>query len=206
MQWSLFDNRGRRKYLVPLERRAFLGAALRVGGPTATLCAVLVFTGARISEALALTAEMIDFGNDAINIHTLKQRNGKSGKRSGVVVRSVPVPRRLLAFLDQIHDCRVHQRSPAAARTHLWPWSRTTAWRRVKAVMLLSNVPAYVAMPKAVRHAFGAAATTKSITLTMIQKWLGHSDIRTTSIYTTVIGREERALAKRAWAGLDREL
>jgi integrase/recombinase XerD len=83
---------------------------------------------------------------------------------------------------------------------------RTTGRRRIKAVMLLARIPGYVAMPKALRHAFGAAATTKSIAPFMIQKWLGHSDTRTTTVYPTIIGREERALARRAWMGLDKSL
>ncbi|MEJ1967782.1 MAG: hypothetical protein WDN03_03960 [Rhizomicrobium sp.] len=74
MAYSLFDERGRRKYLVPMERRTFLQAALDVGGETASFCAVMVFCGTRISEALAITPERIDDANGAINIRTLKRR------------------------------------------------------------------------------------------------------------------------------------
>ncbi|MEI9996392.1 MAG: hypothetical protein WDM91_17475 [Rhizomicrobium sp.] len=174
MKWSLYDARGRRKYLVPIERDAFLGAAVRIGGPTSTFCAVLVFTGARITEVLSLTAEMIDDANGAINFHTLKRHRRKSGEPPPptVVVRSVPVPMRLLRHIELVHQHRERQRSPRLATTRLWEWSRTTGWRRVKVVMLLARVPGFIAMPKAVRHAFGAAATTRNITLSMTQKWL----------------------------------
>src|ERR1700761_6540622 len=83
MEWSLYDGRGRRKYLVPKERGSFLQAALQVGGKTASFCAVLMFSGARISEVLALTPERIDDGNQTIIFETLK-------RRSKGVYRAVP--------------------------------------------------------------------------------------------------------------------
>src|SRR3978361_370115 len=83
MAYSLYDERGRRKYLVPVERKTFLQAALDVGGETASFCAVMVFCGTRISEALALTPERIDDGNCTINVTTLKRR--------APVIRAIPV-------------------------------------------------------------------------------------------------------------------
>src|ERR1700677_1211574 len=99
MPWSLFDPRGRRKYLVPKERWAFLNAALGVGGAVATFCAVLAFSGARISEVLALTPERIDDANGAINFETLKRRQRG-------IIRAVPVPRNLFSLLDSVHGFR----------------------------------------------------------------------------------------------------
>src|ERR1700685_4251963 len=96
MEYSLFDAQGRRKYLVPVERKRFLQAALEVRGKTASFCAVLALSGARISEALALTPNRIDNANCAINFETLKQR------RRGVT-RAVPVPQELIQFLESVH-------------------------------------------------------------------------------------------------------
>lgn len=194
MEYSLYDTYGRRKYLVPLERDRFLQAALKAKGKTASFCAVLALSGARISEVLALTPERIDEANGAINFETLKQR--KRGH-----TRAVPVPHELILFLDDVHHFADAQRDPERARENLWAWSRTTAWRRVKSVMHMASAPSFVAMPKALRHAFGVEATLESVALTMVQRWLGHADIKTTTIYTTVIGPEERALAKRTWRG-----
>ncbi len=199
MDWSLFDERGRRKYLVPLERKQFLQAALDVGGPTASFCAVLVFCGARISEVLALTPERIDDANGTINFETLKRR--KTG-----VIRAVPVPKNLLFYLDGVHQYREAQRDPDTAGTPLWSWSRTAAWRRVKQVMKKAEHPDHISKPKSLRHAFGAEAALSNIPLTMIKKWLGHANIRTTEIYTTLVGDEERAIARITWARLNRVL
>mgnify|MGYP002386086088 FL=1 len=112
MAWSLHDGRGRRKYLVAIERGAFLQAALDLGGKTASFCAVLVLCGARISEVLALTPERIDDGNCAINFETLKRR-----KRG--VIRSVPVPKKLLYHLESIHHYRCAQSDPETASRRL---------------------------------------------------------------------------------------
>ncbi|MGN6149079.1 MAG: tyrosine-type recombinase/integrase [Rhizomicrobium sp.] len=195
MEWSLYDARGRRKYLAPRERGAFLRAALRVGGPVASFCAVLTLCGARISEVLALTPERIDDADATIIFRTLKQR----GK---VLYRAVPVPRRLLQYLNGVHHYRDAQRDPELAIRPLWPWSRTTGWRHVKHVMRQTSNPAHLATARALRHAFGAEASTKSISLTLIKKWMGHADIRTTEIYTSLVGKEERALARRIWSTL----
>jgi integrase/recombinase XerD len=199
MAWSLNDPRGRRKYLVAAERHAFLQTALDVGGQTATFCAVLVLCGARISEVLALTPEQIDDGNSAINFETLKRR-----KRG--VIRSVPVPRKLLHYLEGVHHYRRAQANPDDAGKRLWPWCRTTAWRRVKYVMGRAMVPYFVSKPKALRHSFGAEAALNQITLTLIKKWMGHSRIETTEIYTSLIGKEERALARLTWKNAEKLL
>ena len=52
---------------------------------TRTFCAVLAYSGCRISEALALTSEAIDTAAGTIVFETLKKR--KSG-----VYRAVPAP------------------------------------------------------------------------------------------------------------------
>jgi integrase/recombinase XerD len=199
MEWSLYDGRGRRKYLVARERGAFLRAALRTGGETASFCAVLVLTGARISEVLALTPERLDDANCAINFETLKRR------RKGVI-RAVPVPRSLLQYLEAVHNYRKAQKDSVGTTEKLWSWSRTTAWRRVKHVMKISASPEFLAKPKSLRHAFGAEAASRLISLTLIKKWMGHASLRSTVIYTTLVGAEERALAQRTWKSIERLL
>jgi integrase/recombinase XerD len=180
MSWSLYDARGRRKYLVPKERWAFLDAAIEVGGDVGTFCAVLAFTGARISEVLALTPERIDDSNGALNFETLKRRERG-------IIRAVPVPRKLFAYLATVHRYREAQLAPALANQRLWSWSRTTAWRRVKEVMRSAQEPEFVSMPKALRHAL------------LVKKWMGHAKLETTEIYTALIGDEERSLARLTW-------
>lgn len=60
-------------------------------------------------------------------------------------------------------------------------------------------VPHFVSNPKALRHAFEAEAALNQVALTLIKKWMGHSRIETTEIYTSLIGKEERELARLTW-------
>lgn len=192
MEYSLYDTRGRRKYLVATERAAFFEAALQAGGKTATFCMVLALTGARVSEVLALSSERLDEAAGAINLDTLKRR--KSG-----VVRAIPVPKELFHYLDGIHSFRSAQQSLDEAGIRLWTWSRTTAWRRVQRMMRVAQIPIHLANPKSLRHAFGAEAALNQIPLTLIKKWMGHARLETTEIYTSLIGDQERQLARLTW-------
>ena len=83
---TLYDHDGHRKYLTPAERDAFLKATDDADvREIRTFCATLAYTGCRISEALALTADRIDMKDGAIVIESAK-------KRQRGVYRPVPVP------------------------------------------------------------------------------------------------------------------
>jgi len=193
MSGSLFDKGGVRKYLTARERFRLARAAFSQGGEIATFCLALVFTGARISELLALTRERVDIANCAIVLETLKRR-----KRG--VYRVMPVPPKLIAMLQRVHNLIDIDRDP---KERMWRWGRTTAWKRVKAVMKKANIPEQLATPKSARHAFGVDAVQNSVALNVVQRWMGHARIESTAIYTDAIGAEERALAKRTWKTLD---
>lgn len=58
----IFDYAGKWKYLTEFERSTFLKAASSFEQKIETFCGFLVFTGARISEALTTTPDRIDLG------------------------------------------------------------------------------------------------------------------------------------------------
>ena len=62
-----------------------------------------------------------------------------------------------------------------------------------------ANIHGKQATPKGLRHSFGINAVMHSIPLNVVQKWMGHADMRTTAIYAQVQGPEERQLAERMW-------
>jgi len=189
----IYDNRGQRKYLTIKEREAFIGAVCRLRPEAETFCLALAYTGARISEILALTPEHIDAEAGIIIIESLKKR------RRGVF-RAVPVPTHFLARLEAIHSLRDAQSDPGRRTKRIWPWGRTTAWTQVKRIMGVIGAGPSQSMPKALRHAFGVGATQKNVPLNIVQKWMGHSRIATTAIYADAVGDEERALANRLWS------
>ena len=183
---QLFDAAGRRKYLTPAQRLEFLSAAEKASREVFTFCGTLAHTGCRISEALALTAARFDIPAGVVVIESLKKR------RKGIF-RAVPVPRTFLETLDAVHNLH------GVGDCQLWAWSRTTAWRRVKEVMHAAAIHGLYASPKGVRHGFGIKATASEVPLGITQKWLGHSSLETTAIYTNAVGPEERKIAERMW-------
>jgi integrase/recombinase XerD len=182
----LYDGAGQRKYLTPAERMEFLRAARKAPHDVRTFCETLAHTGCRISEALGLTADRVDRAAGVLVFESLKKR--KKG-----VFRAVPVPPAFLRTLEAVHDFG------ALGDAHLWNWSRTTGWRRVREVMEAAEIRGLCATPKGVRHGFGIKAVTSEVPLNMTQKWLGHARLATTSIYTDAIGPEEQKIAKRMW-------
>jgi integrase len=194
MTWSLYDGHGQRKYLNSAERAAFIRAAMDTDASTASFCLTLALTGARISEILELTGERIDVSNSAIILETLKRR------RKGIF-RAVPVPAQFVKYLMEVHGLSLGE-DTNASHERLWKFSRPTAWKRTKAIMRTAQVPAAIAKPKALRHAFGVEAVRNRIALSLVRKWLGHTKIETTAIYAEPIGDEERALAQLMWRRL----
>jgi integrase/recombinase XerD len=190
---QLCDKQGRRKYFTDEERTAFLEASARAPREVRSFCGVLLYTGCRISEALALTAKDIDLSAKAIVFETLKKR-----KRG--MYRRVPVPSELLDSLDMIHGLRQLQRK-GRLNDRLWPWCRMTAWRKVETVIKEAGITEGPhASPKGLRHGYGIAAVSKGVALNMLQKWLGHSQMTTTAIYADATGQEERDIAARMWS------
>jgi integrase/recombinase XerD len=188
---TLLAARGR-KYLTSAERKRFGKAADYVKPSVRLFCLTLLWSGGRVSEVLALTPSDIDLELGVARIETLK-------RRSRGIVRQVPLPRRLLVNLDSEFQIGATQRDLSRAHRRLWPWSRTTAWRRVKQVMAAAGVTGSCAMPKGLRHAFGVTAFQTKVPPHLVQRWLGHASLRTTAIYGDVIGREERLIAARMW-------
>ncbi len=182
--YSAYDHEGRRKYLTHAEGRRFLKCARKLPRPEAMFCMTIYYTGIRISEALALTAEDIDFSTGAIRICTLKKRERREYRR-------IPVPNALLSGLRHL----------AGERTegHLWRFSRTTGWRIIKQVMEAAEITGIHATTKGLRHAFGVRGALAKIPLNLLQLWFGHSQSATTAIYLDVRDDEERTLIQRTW-------
>jgi integrase len=190
---SLFGQSGNRKYLNAAERQRFVAAALCAPPQVRLFCLTLGWSGAHLSEVLALTPAAIDIESGVASIHTLKRR-----KRG--IVRQVPLPPTVLRELDHVFKLRIAQRDPPLATLRLWRWSRTTAWRYVKAVMAAAGITGTPAMPKGLRHGFGVNAFQSNVPPHLVQRWLGHASLRTTAIYADVVGLDERAFAERMWA------
>ena len=94
------------------------------------------YTGCRPSEALALTADRVDFQATVLTFENKKKR------RPGLY-RAVPVPATLLDALDLVHGLR-----DRATQTQLWTWSLKTAYTRVIEIMARAGIADPQASPK----------------------------------------------------------
>lgn len=189
---SLHDHKGHRLYLTAGERVAFLAAARQFPREVRTLCVILHDTGCRVSEALFLTPDRVDFSGKAVVFETLK-------KRTRGVFRAVPVPDATLDLLAMVHGLRERKRGRQKTDL-LWPWSRITAWRRVLEVMDAAQIAdGPHKCPKGLRHGYGVHAISRNIPLNMLSKWMGHASLEVTAIYANALGEEQRNIAARMW-------
>lgn len=184
---SVYSINGCRKYLNSSEVSSFIRATIDQDMDVRAFCWMMAYTGCRISEALAITAGAVDFDAEAVLIRSLK-------KREKTVFRSIPLPRSLLQLLK-----RLIERRELRPDEQLWPWCRMTGYRHICRAMHAAGLWGAHVSPKGLRHGFAVQAMQASIPLTVLQRWLGHADVKTTAIYATVTGPEERAMARKLW-------
>jgi integrase/recombinase XerD len=187
---SLYTANGARKYLNAAERYRALAAMRSLPADQALFAMTMTWTGARISEVLALTPASFQVERGIVAIVTLKRRRFS--------VREVPMPPQLMARLDRHFQLTARQRL-TVSEERLWPFSRTTAWRLIKRVMLKASIVGHQACPRGLRHAFGIGTIQAGIPLNLTRQWLGHASIGTTAIYAAACGPEEVAFAQRFW-------
>jgi integrase/recombinase XerD len=191
---ELYAQDGSRKYLNANERRRVLAALDALPVDQALFVRTLLWSGARVSEVLALTSASFQIERGVVAIRTLKRRRH--------AMREVPLPFPLLAALDArfgLTQAKAAGGLRPASSTPLWCWCRQTAWRVVRRVMDQSGISGRAGTPRGLRHAFGIAAVQADVPLDLVSRWMGHSRLATTAIYTAASGPEERALAERFW-------
>jgi len=175
---------------------ALLAAADRARGPqrarTAALVAVLMFTGARVSEITG--ADIEDLGTD--RGHRVLRVTRKGGKRQALGLPA-PAADRLDAYLATRGDMASlpalpgqpgapRPRRPLFATEHgerLFPADVWSLIRRLgKAASLPADLVSHLG-PHAVRHAFATLYLDAGGSLRDLQDAMGHADPRTTRRY-----------------------
>jgi integrase/recombinase XerD len=188
---SLYTARGERKYINQAERERVLAVMERLERERALFSLLLLWTGGRVSEVLAVRASSFQIDRNIVALRTLKRRKPH--------MREVPIAPGLMESIDRQFNLRELQRDPETANQRLWPWSRVTAWRYVKGAMLEAGIVGRPACPRGLRHGFGVGTLQALVPLNLVQKWMGHARISTTAIYADASGEEEAAFAARYW-------
>lgn len=192
--WDLHDAQGNRKYLTADERRAFFDAipkALidRNGREKRTFALMLYYSGCRISEALEVTGERIDYKEQVVQFRTLKRK-----KQS---FRYVPLPHSFLEKLDDVHHVKDFVKKEPDKK--IWQFNRKTGWSAIKAVMEKAGIEGAQATAHGLRHSFVIAHQQIKTPPHMIQKWAGWTSTQMLGVYGQALGKEERGLAEQIW-------
>jgi site-specific recombinase XerD len=169
------------------------------------LFATLWITGARISEALALTPAsfVLEDAQPYVSLNTLKRRGRPKGSRKRKAARMVPLRDR--AYLDMV---RTYLRSPSTrvrAHQRLFPITRQAADARLRT--LIESLPQRPSIPVSChtfRHSFAVNCVLHAVPLAILQQWMGHSDIESTVIYTQVLTAETGHLMAEVNFGIGR--
>lgn len=184
----LYTAKGSRKYLTRTERERLLAVLPLLPPREALFVETLMWSGGRITEVLGITPARLVRDEGKVILDTLKRRRR--------VVREVALPPALLGALSDHFQLATHG-LPDDQR--LWPWHRVTAWRIVKRAVALADLDGPAATPRGFRHSYGVAGIEARVPVTLVQKWLGHARLETTSIYLGVVGPDEVAFAARMW-------
>lgn len=181
---SMFTANGERKYVTQNEVKRFLVCARAHGEAQYLLCHVLAYSGIRLSEAINLTVQSVDLELGAIIVRTLKQ-DGKT------IYRALPMPQRSLKRLLKLAKTQDCQR--------FWPIHRMTAYRWLKAIMQEADLDGAKATSRGLRHGFAIQNLESEISFHQVNDWLGHSELKTTMIYTKFAMKLQHKLAQRRW-------
>ncbi len=197
LSMSLLTDQGERKYLNQKERKRFYKALDVVKELSErTFCETIYWTGCRPTEALELDFMRVNIEDACLVFRTLK----KHGKNKGKEFRSVPIPRSFAKLLNETHGILALQKDQGADLLRcIWKFGRQKGWRLMKLVMTKANIFGVRACARGLRHSFGIHAILSGVPETRLQKWLGHSSLRTTAIYVQAVGEEDRKLASRMW-------
>lgn len=192
LEWDLFDEFGNRKYLTPEERQAYFEAISKaLKRERRTFALMLYYTGCRISEALEVTPQRVDYAKKGVVLRSLKRRK--------TVYRFVPLPDNFLEKLDDVHAVKESQKDKTSSNKPIWNFNRVTGWASIKKVMKKAEIEGIQATPKGLRHSFAIAHQEMGTPEHMIQRWLGWASPAMLSVYGKALGKEERNLARKLW-------
>ncbi|NPV76252.1 MAG: tyrosine-type recombinase/integrase [Anaerolineae bacterium] len=154
-------------------------------------------TGARISEALALTKESFHLDgvrNSMVALATAKQRErgrpSSKAKAKAKPKRYVPVVNP--AYLDEV-ERYLATRKPNKEEP-VFTMSRQAFDNRLKAIQDELQLPVASLSAHTFRHSFAVSALFQGRTLKTVQDWLGHRNIADTEIYARVLSGETHHL------------
>jgi integrase/recombinase XerD len=154
------------------------------------LVSFLYRTGARIDEILMLKPSDINLATNSVMMKTLKQGKDRNGIQKEKY-RIIPLHADLRdAYMQYLLDMNISIKS----EDPLFPMSRQVVDLYFKKMQ--SKLGFRIHAHK-FRHTFAVKAIMDNVPLNVLQQWLGHSSIFTTSIYTQITGMDTSQFMER---------
>ena len=140
-------------------------------------------TGGRIDEILMVRPSDVNLTTNSIRLKTLKQRRDRNGiQREKYRVIPLHVDLRD-AYMQYLLDMNISTKS----EDPLFPMSRQVIDLYFKK---MQDKLGFKIHAHKFRHTFAVKAIMDNVPLNVLQQWLGHSSIFTTSIYTQITGMD----------------
>jgi len=184
---------GERKYLNREERQAFKNAIQYMKPKAKLYCSMIYYTGCRLSEALEVTPNALDYDRGLVRFRTLKQKSYKPS-----VYRMVELPEDYLAALESEYKAATNK-GKRAGKQRIWDFTSRMACKYVTQAMERAEIKGRRATARGLRHSMGVMLALDKVPVNVIADILGHKDIKNTLIYMQILGEDRRELISNVW-------
>lgn len=167
----------------------------RVYGVNAYYVILIIYTGLRIGELMALTWNDIDFKNKTLSVNKSRAKGKIDGKtalyikdpKSESGTRIIPLSDRAIYALQKIKECSTYDSDLIVSNTS----SESNITRTINRMLFRAGCETEKCGLHALRHTFGSLLLEKGVDLKTISYLLGHSDITVTANIYLHITREK---------------
>jgi len=136
-------------------------------------------TGARISEALSIKVSDIDFYSKVVRMPSLKKRSPQ--------IKTIPLQGDLIGEIGAY----VGQEG-LSKEDRIFSITRQHAYRIVRGACVKVGIEEHRSHPHVLRHSFAVNSVLQRVPLPILQKWMGHSDIKNTMVYLNILSQDTR--------------
>ncbi|MDF1544617.1 MAG: site-specific tyrosine recombinase XerD [bacterium] len=163
---------------------------------------LLYGSGLRISELISVKMSDLELEAGFLRV------TGKGGKQRLVPMSDLSIKTINTLLANQSSETPRESSNCLFLNRFAKPFSRVGMWKMIKKRVIQANITKPVS-PHTFRHSFATHLLEGGADLRVVQEMLGHADISTTQIYTTLdreyIVAEHRKYHPRELAGADRE-